>query len=85
MPRRKYVRRRRINYNQIAAIIGKALEDDAWRKELLASPEKTLRTRGFEPHPEAIAFIDALRKAGFARVAKKFKPRDPPKPRVTDD
>lgn len=82
MPRRKY---RRINYNQIGAIIGKALEYEDWRKKLLASPEKTLRARGFEPHAEAVAFIDSLRKAGFARVAKKFKPRDPPKPSVTDD
>lgn len=73
MPKRKS---RRINFNQIGDIIGLAVSDAGWRKKLLASPEETLTKKGFKPHPEAVAFIKSLKRAGFEKAAGKFKPRD---------
>jgi len=75
--RKRKVKNRRINYNQIGDIFAKAVYDDAWRKKLLASPEATLEGRRFKPHPAAIALIKSLKSAKFERAAKKFKPMTP--------
>lgn len=69
---------KKMNYDDIAKVLGRALAEPGFRNSLLAAPEQTLKNAGFKPDPAAITFFKSLESKSFDSAADKLnlKPRD---------
>ena len=64
-----------VSHAAIKEILGKALEDENFRKDLLANPADALKNAGYHPHKDAVKFFEALNNKKFAEAAKHVKPK----------
>ena len=66
-----------ITLKVMSSILAKASRSAAFRKKLLASPAKTLKEAGYEPHKQAVSVIRSLKHKSFGAAPKKrAKKRD---------
>ena len=64
-----------IKLKEMASILGKASRDAGFRRKLLASPARTLKESGFQPHAQAVSVIKSLKHKSFGAVRRKPRKR----------
>jgi hypothetical protein len=58
--------------NDLNALIQKIQSDEAFRKELAAAPEDTLKKHGFTVSPDVMATLKGMDEAGLAELAANY-------------
>lgn len=64
-----------INHAELKEILGRAMTDPAFGKDLRADPKKALEGAGFHAHDDAVRFFKALGKKPFHDVAQHVHPK----------
>jgi hypothetical protein len=58
--------------NDLNALIQRIQSDEAFRKELVASPEATLTKYGFTVSPDVLKTLEGMDEAGLAEMAANY-------------
>jgi hypothetical protein len=67
----------RMTVSQIETLLGRAVKDPVFAKNLHDDPEATLKAMNLAPHPDELAFFKSLSSTGFSAAATTLHSNDP--------